>query len=291
MNFYENIQNGINYIELNLEREIALESVADAACMSLPSLYRLFHAFTGHTVKGYIRSRRLSKAALELEKSSETILYLAIKYGFKSHAAFTRAFRKQIGINPAAFRSDPIDYKFERINIMDKYFEILEENLVKKYPKIKVLKELAPIKVVSYCYVGKEPEHHAWTYLMDWLEASGLKNEMAKYRFFGFNNPSPTEPGQTEYGYEVWVTFEDGMEVTDPNLKVKTFEGGLYAIRNISGDPAVEMGPAWHELTSWLEESPYALAEHQWLEEHIDFDAETNFPASFDLYMPIKKKV
>ncbi len=291
MNFYECIQNGIDYIENNLEYEIGLNQVANAAALSLPSLYRLFYAHTGTTVKAYIRSRRLSKAALELTRSEESLVYMAVKYGFKSHAAFTRAFKKETGTAPNDFRKHPVPYYFERINLMDQNFEIMEKSLTEKYPKIKVLKQLAPLKVVSTCYVGKEPETHAWKQLNQWLENNNLKSDMARYRFFGFNNPSPDSPEQMEYGYEVWVTMDEDWLVNDPNMQVKTFPGGLYAIRHISGDPAVEMGPAWQEMVAWLQESPYELGEHQWLEEHLDFDEKMDFPASFDLYMPIKKKI
>lgn len=290
MNFYETIQNGINYIETNLEKEITLEKVAAESYMSLPSLYRLFYAHTGFTVKEYIRNRRLSKAALELANHNESILQIAVKYGFKSHEAFTRAFKKKFGLNPGEIRSHSVHCFFERINLMDQHFEILEQDLANKYPKIKVIKQLAPLKVVSFCYVGKHPEDHAWQRLNRWLTDKHLKPEMSRYRFFGFNNPSPTEPGQTEYGYEVWVTFEEGMEDIDPDMEIKTFEGGLYAIRHIGGDPATEMFPAWQELREWLADSPYVLGDHQWLEEHLDFDEKMDLPAGFDLYMPIKRK-
>jgi AraC-like DNA-binding protein/DNA gyrase inhibitor GyrI len=258
--------------------------------MSLPSLYRLFYAHTGFTVKEYIRSRRLSKAALELGNHNESILQIAVKYGFKSHEAFTRAFKKKFGLNPGEIRSHSVHCFFERINLMDQHFEILEQELAEKYPKIKVLKQLAPFKVVSTCYVGKEPEYHAWKRLNQWLENNHLKSDLPRYRFFGFNNPSPTEPDQSEYGYEVWVTLTDNMRVDDPDMMVKTFSGGLYAIRHVSGDPAVEMFPAWQELREWLADSPYELGNHQWLEEHLDFDEKMDLPAGFDLYMPIRKK-
>ncbi|MAT44096.1 MAG: hypothetical protein CL609_17315 [Anaerolineaceae bacterium] len=290
MNFYETIQNGINYIETNLEKEITLEKVAAESYMSLPSLYRLFYAHTGFTVKEYIRNRRLSKAALELVNHNESILQIAVKYGFKSHEAFTRAFKKKFGLNPGEIRSHSVHCFFERINLMDQHFEILEQDLANKYPKIKVIKQLAPLKVVSFCYFGKHPEDHAWQRLNRWLTDKHLKSEMSRYRFFGFNNPSPTEPGQTEYGYEVWVTFEEGMEDIDPDMEIKTFDGGLYAIRHIGGDPETEMFPAWQELREWLVDSPYLLGDHQWLEEHLDFDEKMDLPAGFDLYMPIKRK-
>ncbi|HHV97460.1 MAG TPA: helix-turn-helix transcriptional regulator [Clostridiaceae bacterium] len=66
MNYYERIQNSIDYIEENLKSELSLETIASKAYMSIANYYRLFYAFTGHSVKDYIRRRRLNCACLDL---------------------------------------------------------------------------------------------------------------------------------------------------------------------------------------------------------------------------------
>jgi hypothetical protein len=65
------------------------------------------------------------------------------------------------------FRRENKEYSFERINIMDKYFEVQDKKLLNKYPDIKVLKQLEPFRVAYYCYFGKSPESNAFTVMRD----------------------------------------------------------------------------------------------------------------------------
>ncbi|WP_255298470.1 AraC family transcriptional regulator [Brevibacillus dissolubilis] len=52
----------------------------------------------------YIRKRRLSQAAQELVESDQKIMEIALTYGFSSHEAFDRAFKKMFGITPRQYR-------------------------------------------------------------------------------------------------------------------------------------------------------------------------------------------
>jgi AraC-like DNA-binding protein/DNA gyrase inhibitor GyrI len=289
LNYYQRVQNSINYIETKLDSDLNIEQVAGQAYMSLPSLYRLFYAMTGTTVKTYIRKRRFSKAANELKEGNTTILQVAIKYGFRSHEAFTRAFKKEAGFTPQQFRIQNNQFYFEKANIMDKFFQIQDEELLKKYPEIRVMKELEPLSVASYCYVGRDPEINAWSVMNKWLKKTGLIQKIRGMRFFGFNNPSPTEEGQQEYGYEVWATIDDKTRIEDPAIQQKKLPAGLYAICHFESNPE-NLPFTWMRMSEWIQESAYTYGEHQWLEEHLDFNEDMNNFCSFDLYLPIKLK-
>lgn len=91
----------ITYIEDNLEDEINISSVAKVACVSTYHFYRLFDILSGISVGEYIRRRRLTKAGQELGISDTKVVDIALKYGYKSPEAFTKAFKKLHGINPS----------------------------------------------------------------------------------------------------------------------------------------------------------------------------------------------
>jgi AraC-like DNA-binding protein len=230
MNYYERIQRSIDYIENRLKSSIEIEKAAQEAFMSCSSYYRMFFTLTGYAVKEYIRHRRISCAVKEIKETDDSILDIALNYGFESNEAFTRAFKRITGFPPSAFRKHKLNYSFERMDIMEKYFDIQDSELLEKYPDIKVLKELKPCRVAYYCYYGREPESGAFSVISDWLKRSGLNIEKDKLRIFGFNNPGPSSPDQKEYGYEVWVTIGDDVIVNDSLVKTKTFRGGLYAV-------------------------------------------------------------
>ena len=91
-------------IDRNLTGDLTLARVAENCGVSR---YHLAHAFgetTGMSVMEYVRSRRLSEAAINLAKGASNILDLAMDYGYASHEAFSRAFRTQFGMTPEEVR-------------------------------------------------------------------------------------------------------------------------------------------------------------------------------------------
>jgi AraC-like DNA-binding protein/DNA gyrase inhibitor GyrI len=294
MNYYERIQKSIDYIESKLKDHIEIERAAQVAFMSCSNYYRMFFALTGYAVKEYIRLRRISSAVKDIKDTDKSILDIALDYGFESNEAFTRAFKRFTGFPPSAFRKNNLNYIFERVNVLEKYYDIQDPELIEKYPDIIVLKELKPCRVAYYCYYGLEPEEGSFSVMSDWLRRSGLNFEKDKLRIFGFNNPSPASPDQKEYGYEVWVTINDDFVVNDSLVKTKTFQGGLYAVcavRNLTpGGDGSEIFDTWQRFNRWLSESKYVAAAHQWLEEHLHFNDEFEHTGGMDLYMPIVPK-
>ncbi|OCQ17893.1 hypothetical protein A7985_25280 [Pseudoalteromonas luteoviolacea] len=94
----------IEYIESNLDSGLGIEDVAKVACCSKYHFHRMFFAKFKITCTEYIRRRKLTLAAVELLNTNKSIVDIAIKYGYKSPNAFTRAFRHIHGINPSIAR-------------------------------------------------------------------------------------------------------------------------------------------------------------------------------------------
>ena len=123
-----------------------------------------------------------------------------------------------------------------------------------------------------------------------------LENNLHKrdgYRFFGFNNPSPSE-GNPVYGYEMWVTIPDDFAVPEP-LEKKQFSGGLYASISTHMN---EIGERWQLLYNWCKDNDkYDIDfSFQWLEECcMDFevfisDNVSDSEKQLDLLVPIRVK-
>lgn len=104
MNWDERFNNVIYYIETNLDRDIDFDKVARIMCQSKESFLRTFSFITNMTVIEYIRKRRMTLAALELQNNSAKIIDLAIKYGYESPESFARAFKAIHGMSPSAAR-------------------------------------------------------------------------------------------------------------------------------------------------------------------------------------------
>ncbi|WP_432667450.1 effector binding domain-containing protein [Wukongibacter baidiensis] len=145
--------------------------------------------------------------------------------------------------------------------------------------------ELKPMTVAWYRAISTSPEKDAWDVMLKWIKEQELWN-IATTRYFGFNNPNPTQ-GSSEYGYEVWVTIPSGT-VGSEEIKVKEFSGGLYAVTSAF---LYDIGERWEKLSSWVEKSDFQWAKHQWLEESIAPSRVWHKEnTQLDLYHPIKEK-
>ena len=92
------------YIEEHLAGDITQENCARAACCSLSGLQKLFRSVFHHSVGDYITRRRLTLAAREIQRSGSGFLDIALKYGYGSAEAFTRAFTRVWGVTPSEYR-------------------------------------------------------------------------------------------------------------------------------------------------------------------------------------------
>ena len=111
MDWLTKMNAAIDYIENNLTGEIDFNVVCKKACCSSYNFQRMFSFITDITLAEYIRRRRLTIAALELQNSNEKIIDLALKYGYDSAASFARAFNALHGITPSQARQPGVELK------------------------------------------------------------------------------------------------------------------------------------------------------------------------------------
>jgi AraC family transcriptional regulator len=105
MNMLENLNGALDYIEQNLEKEIDEHEIAKRAYCSVFHFKRMFSYLAGIPLQEYIRRRRLTLAAFDLQDRTNKVIDIAIKYGYNSPDAFTRAFQALHEITPTAART------------------------------------------------------------------------------------------------------------------------------------------------------------------------------------------
>ncbi|HKM34186.1 MAG TPA: helix-turn-helix domain-containing protein [Lachnospiraceae bacterium] len=104
MTWDERLNNVFDYIEKHLTSDIDLDKVACIMYQSKESFLRTFSLIMNISIYEYIRKRRMTLAAQELQNNSIKIIDLAMKYGYESPEAFTRAFKVIHGMSPSAAR-------------------------------------------------------------------------------------------------------------------------------------------------------------------------------------------
>lgn len=111
MDWLVKMNSAIDYIETNLAGEIDINIVAMKACCSSYNFQRMFSFITDITLAEYIRRRRLTQAALELQNSDMKVIDVAVKYGYDTAASFARAFKTLHGLTPAEAKREGVKLK------------------------------------------------------------------------------------------------------------------------------------------------------------------------------------
>ena len=140
MEYREHIDRALAYIEENLRYELTPADAARAAGYSEYHFLRVFRAVTGMTPADYIRKRRLTEIVREMSRRSEPISAIAYEYGFNSAENFIRAFRREHGIAPTAYRAAASSLRLqERIRFR-------QEEAV---PRVHLVR-LEPFRLIAY---------------------------------------------------------------------------------------------------------------------------------------------
>lgn len=102
----ESIQRVIDYIEDHLEEPLDLNVLTNVAQIQAYPLQRTFSLLAMMTLPEYIRGRRLTLAAQQLTQTDEKIIDLALRFGYETPEAFTKAFKRQHGCSPTLMRNE-----------------------------------------------------------------------------------------------------------------------------------------------------------------------------------------
>jgi len=105
MKWLNNLSSAIEYIEDNLDKEISYEKAASIACCSTYYFQRIFSYVVGIPLSDYIRRRRMTQAAFELQRTDKKVIDIALKYGYTSPTSFNRAFQNVHGIAPVTAKN------------------------------------------------------------------------------------------------------------------------------------------------------------------------------------------
>lgn len=98
------IDKAIGFIQKNPGDNLSLKSIADNAGFSLNYFDSIFRRHTGYSPVEYARIYKLTRSALELRRTTKTVLDISLDFGYSSPESFTRAFKNFYGITPSEYR-------------------------------------------------------------------------------------------------------------------------------------------------------------------------------------------
>ncbi|HNX60762.1 MAG TPA: helix-turn-helix transcriptional regulator, partial [Spirochaetota bacterium] len=101
-------------VEKTLHENAGVPDIAAESSYSPFHFQRRFSAMTGISVASYIRRRKLTRAAIDLCCYDRRVIYCAFEYGFAHEQSFIRAFTREFGVSPGAFRREKVNIALQR---------------------------------------------------------------------------------------------------------------------------------------------------------------------------------
>lgn len=97
----------LDNVRENIEHRLSVQTLAESANLSVAQLERQFQRLFQLTPRAWILSLRLERAMTLLAEDG-TVADIAAQCGFTDHSAFSRAFRRHVGLSPRAYRGMPV---------------------------------------------------------------------------------------------------------------------------------------------------------------------------------------
>jgi AraC-like DNA-binding protein len=265
LTIYEQIQLSVDAVEERIGEQVSVADAAEAARMSPRSFQQYFPALTGYRFAEYLRKRRLSEAVSDLTGTNASILEIAVRYGYESHEAFARAFKKEFGFPPSHVRNR--DVPVARTRRMDLIGEVNMGVLTKELPEMTVI-----------CFDGfaPDPELKAHEKLSKWMQRH--PEMIGTHRIFGhnidFDGNLAHDPQNV--GYRVMLTVPSADPAVADDGHYRTIEPGTFVVTGIEGsfeeDPTGSwITEGWKRLQEMMRRNGIDLAPScRWFEESLE---------------------
>lgn len=281
MEWVERLNQSMNYIEEHLTDEIDYDELGKIACCSAYHFQRMFTYMAGVPLSEYIRRRKMSLAAVDLQGGDEKIIDVAEKYGYRSPTAFNRAFQSIHGIAPSLVRGEGVSVKsFPPITFRLSVKGASEMNYrIETKEAFRIIGISAPL--------NKEIEKNFMVVPKMWQEAStdGTIPKLASLMdaqpmgLLGVSVCNDTE--QWKYFIAVSSTKEtDGFEEY-------TIPASTWAIFPGEGTNLSIQELEQRIVTEWLPTSGYEYADAPDIEVYINPDPQN---ARYEVWIPVTKK-
>lgn len=271
----------IRYIEAHLTDEISYEQLGKIACCSAYHYQRMFAYMAGLTLSEYLRRRRMSLAAVDLQSGNDKIIDIAAKYGYSSPTAFNRAFQSVHGIAPSAVRQagaavksfPPITFKITVKGVEEMEYRIETKEAfrivgvsVPIHRDIEQNFEILPAKWDAVAADGTLQK------LVDMMDAQPMGvlgvcvcNDAEQWRYF--------------------IAVSSTQK--DASLEEYTVPAATWAVFSGSGTSQSIQGLEQRIFTEWLPTSGYEYGNAPDVEVYLNADPEH---AQYEVWIPVVKK-
>lgn len=280
MEWIDRLNDTIRYIEEHLTEEIDYEQVAKVACCSTYHFQRMFAYMANIPLSEYIRRRRMSLAAVDLQSGGK-IIDVAMKYGYTSPTAFNRAFQSIHNIAPSLAKKEgspmksypPISFKITIKGVEEMNYRMEEKEAFRivgvsqpLYREIEKNFTIVPQMWQKAAMDGTLPKLAAMMNHppMGLLGVSTCNDKEEWKYFIAVSSSLPVEEALEEYlvPAATWAVFPG----TGPSQSIQELEQRI--------------------VTEWLPSSGYEYANAPDIEVYLNADPNN---AQYEVWIPVVK--
>lgn len=232
------IQQAINYMEEHIYEDINYADVAKSIHMSSYNFHRTFSFIAGMTANEYIRNRRLTLAAQELQTTDLSVIDAAYKYGYESPESFSKAFSRFHGSTPKQAKKPGAKLHLFNplvIKITMEGGSIMDYRMEHREPQ----EFLAMVRAFSNEIINDEKYHSIpdfWTECYDKNLVEPMKQLRKEGKRDIYGLCSPTKENETHFDYGIGVIIDGD---TDPTGVKKLLDNGYSLWKSAAADYAV----------------------------------------------------
>lgn len=280
MEWIERLNCVIDYIENHLQEKVDYEKLAEIA--NCPSYYfqRMFFYMTNISVSEYVRRRRMSLAAVDLQDKQVKIIDVALKYGYDSPTAFNRAFQSIHGIAPSLAKKERTTLKsYPAINFSLSVHGMDEMNYkIEQKESFQILGKSCPLSKVLDENFAAIP--HEWDKALE----NGTLSEL-----YSFMNKQPNGLlGVSVHNEEEWKYFIAVSSDKSHNCFEKyEIPAATWAIFSGRGTNISLQNLERRVITEWLPTSGYDYAKIPDIEVYLKASPDD---AIYEYWLPIIRK-
>lgn len=282
--YIQRINQAIDYIHKNLDRNLTAEEIADYCRFSRFYFNRMFKAVVNESVYSFIKRRKLENAAFLLRaNTSMPVTEVALQFGY-SPSNFASAFKEYYGISATEYRRKndiPVKDSYTAVVEHIRGMKIREDSFDIVNKKI-VIRKIGRMNLLYERFIGNYYKlADFWDEFCKKVTEKLLVNENT--RFIGISYDDPLVTDENRCIYDVCINVENAG---GPNVHVA--EEGYYACYQFH-DRLTNLLNAYNEIFSiWMPFYGYDIDKRFPLEiYHSAMDQEGRMRV--DLCIPIVK--
>lgn len=282
------INKAVDYIDQHPDQKLSLSELAQAAGLSPFHFHRLFLLYTGEAPASYIRRRRLAQAFRDLrDRKHRQILDVALKYGYESLSAFSRAFRTRFGFSP----KDSIRHK---VNTLSLWKTQQSDSEKQQWPadRIETHPGFLVIGVMESGYEGRsfaKAAQRAYGKAIASLE----QYRLPLGRALAIMEQDPDlEDGRVVRYFGGFILRQDLIPAVKAPLQIEQLSPGLVAVFTHRGSYRT-LWQSWNQAyRNWLPQSQYDLRDAPPFEVYIQDPRQVQRESELitEIHLPIQER-